>query len=84
MIEDSDGAVARAAILKKLATDMGRTDDNGKRKQGKKQGHCTGARGARGKRHCRGARGAIGKVMMRGLGGVWAEAFPKKGSRDVA
>ena len=36
MIEDSDGAVARAAILKKLATDMGRTSDNGKRKQGKK------------------------------------------------
>ena len=84
MVEDSDGAVARAGILKRPVTDVGRQSDNAIRKQGKKKGRCTGARGARGKRHCRGARGPIGKVMMRGLGGVWAEAFPKKGSRDVA
>ena len=84
MVEDSDGAVARAAIPKKPVTDVGGQRDNAIRKQGKKKGRCTGARGARGKRHCRGARGAIGKDMVRGLGGVWAEAFAKKGSRAVA
>ena len=35
MIEDSDGAVARAGILKKPVTDVGGQRDNGIRKQGK-------------------------------------------------
>ena len=55
MVEDSDGAVARAAILKKLATDMGRTDDNGKRKQGKKTRTLYGGAG-------------VGRPIVRGQG----------------
>ena len=84
MVEDSDGAVARAGILKNQSQTWDDRATTGNEKRGKKKGRCTGARGARGKRHCKGARGAIGKDMVRGLGGVWAEAFAKTGSRDVA